>query len=120
MTAASDSPRSSPCTSYTTTSNRTTADTVTSDTTSHTVGIHVFYNTTNLIRELHHKGDSWVEGHFHAECIPGTQIACISWLDKAHPGARLYFQAGHEVSAISEYVWTKGIWSAGRLALPPA
>ncbi|CAG8282078.1 unnamed protein product [Penicillium nalgiovense] len=85
-----------------------------------TVGIRVFYNTSNMMREMVYDGKSWAEGHFRADCIPGTQIACISWVNGARPDVRVYFQAGHEISAITEYVWTQGRWSSGKLALPPA
>lgn len=82
--------------------------------------IRVFYNTSNMMREMVYDGKSWAEGHFHADCIPGTQIACISWINGSRPDVRVYFQAGHEVSAITEYVWTQGRWSSGKLSLPPA
>ncbi|KAJ5804473.1 uncharacterized protein N7518_000776 [Penicillium psychrosexuale] len=89
-------------------------------TSSETVGIRVFYNTSNTMREMVYDGKSWTEGHFLADCIPGTQIACISWMNGPRPEVRVYFQAGHEISAITEYVWTQGRWSSGKLALPPA
>ncbi|CDM28956.1 Fungal fucose-specific lectin [Penicillium roqueforti FM164] len=89
-------------------------------TSSETVGIRVFYNTSNTMCEMVYDGKSWTEGHFHADCIPGTQIDCISWMNGPRPEVRVYFQAGHEISAITEYVWTQGRWSSGKLALPPA
>ncbi|KAJ5869572.1 hypothetical protein N7455_004513 [Penicillium solitum] len=87
---------------------------------SETVGIRVFFNAANMVLEMVYDGMSWTEGHFHADCIPGTQIACISWMNGSRPDVRVYFQAGHEISAITEYVWTQGRWSSGKLALPPA
>jgi uncharacterized protein YyaL (SSP411 family) len=89
-------------------------------TSSEVVGIRVFYNTSNMMREMVYDGKSWTESQFHADCIPGTQIACVSWMNGARPDVRVYFQAGHEISAITEYVWTQGRWSSGKLALPPA
>lgn len=84
------------------------------------LGIRVFFNAANMVLEMVYDSMSWTEGHFHADCIPGTQIACISWMNGSRADARVYFQAGHEISAITEYMWTQGRWSSGKLALPPA
>ncbi|KAJ5757699.1 uncharacterized protein N7511_006393 [Penicillium nucicola] len=83
-------------------------------------GIHVFYTTATKVLEMVHDGKSWREGNFQADCIPGTEIACISWMSGSSSEIRVYLQAGREVSAISEFVKTHGAWKSGKTALPPA
>jgi hypothetical protein len=84
------------------------------------VSIHVFYASANKVFEMVYDSKSWHEGQFHAECIPGTELACISWVSGSKPEIRVYLQAGHNVSAISEFAFTRGNWKSGKTALPPA
>ncbi|KAJ6019592.1 hypothetical protein N7522_001659 [Penicillium canescens] len=84
------------------------------------MGIHFFYTSADMVLEMVYDGKSWREGQFHADCIPGTEVACISWVSGSRPEIRIYLQAGHEVSAISEFAWTHGTWKSEERALPPA
>ncbi|KAL5340252.1 fucose-specific lectin [Aspergillus crustosus] len=98
----------------------------------------VFYiDRDNRVREMKMQMQSgmfssserWTAGEFDHPCVAGSQVAAVSWGGRgggdAHAKAkddcniRVYFQAGHEVTAISEWVY-RGKWEEGRRSLPPA
>ncbi|KAL4866482.1 hypothetical protein BDV12DRAFT_199083 [Aspergillus spectabilis] len=96
----------------------------------------VFYiDRENHVREMimemqsgmFSNSERWAEGHFDQPCVSGSQVAAISWSGRGSGGGkgedecniRVYFQAGHDVTAISEWMY-RGRWEEGRRSLPPA
>ncbi|KAJ5826050.1 hypothetical protein N7474_003188 [Penicillium riverlandense] len=84
------------------------------------VGIRLFYATSNRLLEMTFDGKRWNDGNFHVNCIPGTEMSCLSWGGGNNINMRVYFQKGEQITGISEWVWNKGTWNPERLALPPA
>ncbi|KAJ5092007.1 hypothetical protein NUU61_006877 [Penicillium alfredii] len=87
---------------------------------SNTLAIRLFYATPTQVREMVWDGKKWHDGNFHVDCIPGTEIAAISWGHGNNLNMRVYFQKGELVSGVSEWMWSQGNWKAGKLAIPPA
>ncbi|OQD86606.1 hypothetical protein PENANT_c007G03169 [Penicillium antarcticum] len=54
------------------------------------ISIHIFYSTASEVLEMVHDGRSWREGQFQADCIPGTEIACLSWISGSSSEIRVY------------------------------
>lgn len=88
-------------------------------------GIRVYYTSANdVILEKANDG-SWYDGAFKQSSIPGSRIGSLSWFDSGNkaPEIRVYFQAGVQVSAITEWKYQggPGQWKFGHEpALPPA
>lgn len=83
------------------------------------IGISVFYVTANGIQEMHFDG-KWNERKMDVTCIPGSEVAAVSWGSEKNVEMRAYFQKGEHVSGVTEWMWTGGKWKAGTMALPPA
>ncbi|PVH87839.1 fungal fucose-specific lectin [Cadophora sp. DSE1049] len=88
-------------------------------------GIRVYYTGPNdTILEKANDG-SWYDGGFKQASIPGSQIGSLSWYASSTkaPEIRVYFQAGVQVTGITEWKWQGGLgaWKIGHQpALPPA
>ncbi|KAL2785009.1 fungal fucose-specific lectin [Aspergillus keveii] len=63
------------------------------------------------------------QGHFDQPCVPGSQVAAVSWGSRREShndcNIRIYFQNGHQVTAITEWKYD-GKWERGHQGLPPA
>ncbi|KAL3480575.1 fungal fucose-specific lectin [Aspergillus californicus] len=82
--------------------------------------VRVYYaDRDNHIRERVANDDNWKEGHFDQSCVPGSQVAAVSWGSRHGCNIRVYFQNGHQVTAISEWKFD-GKWEQGQQGLPPA
>ena len=87
---------------------------------SNQIGIRVLCVNADHVADEKFDGKDWQKEKIGVECVPGTEIAAISWGSGNSVQMRVYFQKGEHVSAISEWMWSQGKWSSGELALPPA
>lgn len=83
------------------------------------VYIHVLYVMGTTVREMYWD-NKWRAGSMKVDCIPGSEAAIVRWGSGSDYDMRFYFQKGEQVTGISEWMFSKGDWKAGKLALPPA
>ncbi|CEL00911.1 hypothetical protein ASPCAL00503 [Aspergillus calidoustus] len=91
--------------------------------------VRVYYvDRDNRIKERLTTNDNWREGQFDQPCVPGSQVAAVSWEGSRKDSSafshnqcniRVYFQDGHQVTAITEWKYD-GKWEQGHRGLPPA
>ncbi|KAL3454847.1 fungal fucose-specific lectin [Aspergillus insuetus] len=85
----------------------------------------VYYiDRDNQVKEVYaNASDDWKQGDFNQHCVPGSQVAAVSWGPRNECNIRVYFQSGHQVTAITEWKYRAGHgakWEEGQRGLPPA
>ncbi|KAL2808439.1 fungal fucose-specific lectin [Aspergillus granulosus] len=78
-----------------------------------------YVDRDNRLKEMYTTSDKWHVGDFDQHCVPGSQVAAVSWGSGRDCNIRLYFQGGHQVTAITEWKY-HGKWEEGQKGLPPA
>ncbi|KAL2845018.1 fungal fucose-specific lectin [Aspergillus pseudoustus] len=80
----------------------------------------VYYvDRENRVREMCTTNDKWQQGDFDQPCVPGSQVAAVSWGPRRECHICVYFQGGYQVTAITEWKY-HGRWEEGQRGLPPA
>ncbi|KAL3458087.1 fungal fucose-specific lectin [Aspergillus heterothallicus] len=80
----------------------------------------VYYaDRDNRMKEVYATGNKWQVGDFDQPCVPGSRVAAVSWGSRRDCNVRVFFQGGHQVTAITEWKY-HGKWEEGQRGLPPA
>lgn len=85
------------------------------------ISLRVYYATASAILEkAFDASGSWYDGNFKQDTIPGSDSAVIDWGSGSSLEIRIYFQNGTAVTGVSEWAYTRGGWTKGVNAIPPA